>query len=80
MPATLRTKADAKNRSARTIAQNILGGVLSVALVAASGAVLDTVTPGQLIDWASLGVATGTAVLGAVAAYVQRMVEDDRSH
>ncbi|MFC9084894.1 hypothetical protein [Nocardiopsis dassonvillei] len=74
--ATTATKADAKNRSARTSAQNLLGAILSVSLVAGSGAVIDTVTPGDLIDWATLGAA-GTAVIGAVASYVHRLVDGD---
>ncbi|WP_160050788.1 hypothetical protein [Nocardiopsis sp. FR4] len=77
--ATTATKTDAKNRSTRTSFQNLLGAILSVALVAGSGAVLDTVTPGDLIDWATLGAAAGTAVIGAVASYVHRLVDGDKT-
>jgi ABC-type uncharacterized transport system permease subunit len=76
--ATTSTKTDAKNRGLRTSAQNVLGAILSVALVAGAGAVIDTVTPGDLIDWATLGAAAGTAVIGAVASYVHRLVNGDK--
>ncbi len=78
MPNTA-TRSDARTRSLRTSAQNALGAIVSVALVASSGAVLDSVSPCDLIDWATLGVAAGTAVVGAVAAYVHRLVDGDRT-
>lgn len=78
MPATNETKADARDRSLRTVLQNALAGVVSVVLVAAAGAVSGALTPGEAVDWPALGAAVGTAVLGALAAYVQRRMEGAR--
>lgn len=78
MPATLETKSDAKDRSLRTVLQNALAGVVSVALVAAAGAVADTLTAGEAVDWPTLGAVVGTAVLGAVVAFAQRRLEGAR--
>ncbi|MDT0305052.1 hypothetical protein [Streptomonospora wellingtoniae] len=71
MPATRETKQDATNRSWRTIAQ----GAVSVVLVAAATVVVDTVTPGELVDWPAAATAIGTAVVTALAAYIQRRLE-----
>ncbi|ASU83592.1 hypothetical protein CDO52_13025 [Nocardiopsis gilva YIM 90087] len=78
MPATLETKTDAKDRSLRTVLQNALAGVVSVVLVAAAGAVADTLTAGEAVDWPTLSAVVGTAVLGAVVAYAQRRLEGAR--
>lgn len=77
--ATEETKKDAKNRSGRTLLQNLGGGAVSVALLAAAGAVMDTVSAGQAVEWSTLGVAVGTTVLGALIAFAQRRLEGHRN-
>lgn len=76
--ATDETKKDAKDRGGRTLLQNLGGGAVSMALLAAAGAVMDTVSAGQAVDWPTLGVAVGTTVLGALIAFVQRRLEGTR--
>ncbi|CAM4071796.1 hypothetical protein NORO109296_19055 [Nocardiopsis rhodophaea] len=73
--AATHVKADARNRSARTIAQ----GAISVVLVALATVILNTVSAGEVIDYASLAPVAGSAVLTAIATYVQRLVEGDKT-
>ncbi|MBB4935638.1 hypothetical protein F4561_006547 [Lipingzhangella halophila] len=67
------TTTDARSRSLRTVAQ----GAVAVVLLAVAGVVADQVTPGELVDYASLGVGAATAAGTALAAYVQRVLEGD---
>lgn len=67
------TTTDATTRGLRTVLQ----GAISVVLVAIAGVVVDTVTPGDVIDLAAVGVAAATAAGTALAAYVQRILEGD---
>lgn len=66
---------DARTRALRTAAQ----GAASTVLVAVAAVVIDTVTPGSIIDWATLGVAAATAAGTALAAWVQRRLEGPRA-
>lgn len=68
------TVQDARSRGWRTALQ----GALAAVLVAVAAVVADTVTPGEVIDWATLGAAAGTAALTAVAAWFQRRLEGGR--
>lgn len=74
MAVSRETKKDAGSRSARTIIQ----GAISVVLVAVAGVVVDQVTPGEILDYATLGVAVATAAGTSIAAYVQRILEGDQ--
>ncbi|MBB6172162.1 hypothetical protein HNR23_002222 [Nocardiopsis mwathae] len=67
--------ADARTRSGRTMAQ----GAVSVVLVALATVILNTVSAGEVIDYASLAPVAGSAVLTAIATYVQRLVEGDKT-
>lgn len=67
------TTSDARSRAVRTVVQ----GLISVALVAVAGVVVDQVTPGQVVDWVALGGAVATAAGTAVAAYVHRLLDGD---
>lgn len=73
MPSRTTTK-DATNRGVRTILQ----GAISVVLVAIAGVVVDQVTPGEVLDYAALGVAAATAAGTALAAYIHRLLEGDK--
>jgi len=66
---------DARTRAARTLLQ----GAASTVLVAVAAVVIDTVTPGSIIDWPTLGVAAATAAGTALAAWVQRRLEGVRA-
>lgn len=61
-------RQDARSRGWRTALQ----GLAAAVLVAVAAVVADTVTPGEVIDWATLGAAVGTAALTAVAAWASR--------
>lgn len=67
------TSADARSRAVRTVVQ----GLISVALVAVAGVVVDQVTPGEVVDWVALGGAVATAAGTAIAAYVHRLLDGD---
>lgn len=67
--ATVEAKADARQRTWRTAGQ----GAVSVAVVAAAGAIVEVATPGELVDWPAAGAAVGTAAVMAVAAYAHRL-------
>lgn len=73
MPSRTTTK-DATNRGVRTILQ----GAISVVLVAIAGVVVDQVTPGEVLDYAALGVAAATAAGTGLAAYIHRLLEGDK--
>lgn len=65
-------KMQAKSRALRTLVQ----GLIAVVIAAAGNAVVQAFTKGSLDifswnDWKVVGALTGTAVLGAVVAYVQ---------
>ena len=65
-------KAQAKSRALRTLVQ----GLLAVVVVAAGNAVIQAFSKGSLDifswdDWKVVGALTGTAVIGAIVAYVQ---------
>lgn len=62
---------DARTRALRTVVQ----GLISVALVAIAAFTLDTVTPGEVIEWGAYALGGATALGTAVAAYVQRILE-----
>jgi len=66
---------DARTRALRTVVQ----GAASTVLVAVAAVVVDTVTPGSIIDWTTLGVAAATAAGTALAAWVQRRLEGVRA-
>lgn len=66
---------DARTRALRTVVQ----GLISVALVAVAAFTVDTVTPGEAIEWGAYALGGATALGTAVAAYVQRILEGDRS-
>jgi hypothetical protein len=68
--ATTTDHADARQRSVRTIAQ----GLVSTLLVALASVVVDQVTPGEIVTWATLAVAGGTAMATAGLAYLHRVV------
>jgi uncharacterized membrane protein YfcA len=68
------TRADARSRFLRTVAQ----GALSTVLVAAAATVIHVVTPAEVVDWPALGIAVATAAGTALAAYVQRTLEGPR--
>lgn len=67
---TRQTSSDARSRFLRTVAQ----GALSTVLVAVGAVVIDQVTPGEVVDYAALGVAAATAAGTAVTAYVHRLL------
>lgn len=67
-PDRTEAKMDARIRGWRTALQ----GLAATVLVALAVATRDVVTPGEAVDWAVYGVATGTAALTAVAAWVMR--------
>ena len=73
-PAPTATR-DARSRGARTLLQ----GAISTVLVAVAAVVVDQVTPGAVIDYATVGVAAATAAGTALAAWVQRKLEGDPS-
>lgn len=58
------TQQDARSRGWRTALQ----GLASTVPVALAALTLETVTPGQAVEWAAYGMAAGTAGLTAVAA------------
>jgi len=62
---------DARSRALRTVLQ----GAASTILVAAAALTVDTVTPGEVIEWGAYGLAAATAAGTALAAYVQRRLE-----
>lgn len=64
-------RSDARTRAARTLFQ----GAVSTVLVAVAAVVIDQVTPGSVIDWATFGAAAATAAGTALAAWVQRLLE-----
>lgn len=72
--ATRVTSADARSRGLRTGVQ----GLISVALVALSAFTLDTVTPGETIEWGAYAMGGATALGTAVAAYVHRLLDGDK--
>lgn len=72
MPSRL-TKSDASSRAVRTVVQ----GLASVALVAVAAFTVDTVTPGEAIEWGAYAVGGATAAGTAVAAYVHRLLDGD---
>lgn len=67
------SKADAASRGWRTAFQ----GAVSVAVVAAAATVVDVVTPGEVVDLPTLGVAVGTAAGTALAAWAHRLLGGD---
>ena len=69
MPSTT-TTADARSRALRTVLQ----GAVSTILVAVAAVVLDQVTAGQIVDYATLGAAAATAAGTAITAYVHRLL------
>lgn len=72
--ASTKDRTDARSRSVRTIGQ----GLVSTLLVAVAAVVLDQVTPGEIVDYATLGTAAATAMGTALCAYLQRILEGDR--
>ncbi len=69
------TARDARSRGARTLLQ----GALAVVVVAVAAFTVDTVTPGELIEWPAYGLGAATAAGTALAAWVQRTLEGDRT-
>lgn len=68
---SVQSRADAASRGWRTVLQ----GAVSTVLVAVGAVVVDQVTPGEVVDYMTVGVAAATAAGTALAAYAQRILE-----
>lgn len=62
---------DAGERTRRTLLQ----GAISVVLVAVAAFTVDTVTPGEVIDWGAYAVGGATAAGTALATWAHRKLE-----
>lgn len=68
--ATRETASDARSRAVRTVVQ----GLISVALVTVGAFTVDTVTPGEAIEWGAYAMGGATALGTAITAYVHRLL------